>query len=199
MSTDLSNWAPFEILAGPADVYVGEFEATFPTLAETPKEEEFTYIGQTEGGVTVKHTQTITPLTSDQHTGHVKALRTEEGLEVSFSVVELTLENYSAVLNSTTITAEAAPGEGKYPNKSLAFHQGIHVDLRTLLIRGRSPYGNWPAQYQVPIVYQNESPEVAFVKDDKSVLACVWMALEDTSAESGEEFGTLVAATAEKE
>jgi hypothetical protein len=195
MATDLSNWAPFEILAGPADVYVGSFEATFPAVGETPKEEDFTYIGQTEGGVTVRHTQTITPLSSDQHTGNVKAVRTEEGLEIEFSIVELTLENYSIALNSSTVKSESGT-ESKNPDrKQLAFHQGIHVDLRTLLVRGRSPYGNYPAQYQVPVAYQSESPEVSFVKDDKSVLHCVWNALEDLEAESGEEFGLLIAAT----
>lgn len=195
MTTDLSNWAPFEILAGPADVYVGDFGATFPDIDEDPTEAEdkFTYIGQTEGGVIVRHTQTVTPLTSDQHTGNVKALRTEEGLEIEFSIVELTLENYSIALNSTTVTAESGP---KPARKTLAFHQGIHVDLRTILVRSRSPYGNYPAQYEVPVAYQSESPEISHVKDDKSVLACVWNALEDLEAEPGEEFGRFVAATA---
>lgn len=195
MATDLSNWAPFEILAGPADVYVGDFGVSFPTVDERPDSGDFTYIGETEGGVTVRHTQTVTPLTTDQHTGAVKAVRTEEGLEIEFSIVDLTLENYSLALNSTTVTADPGGG-GDVPTKSLAFHQGIHVDLRTLLVRGRSPYGNFPAQYQVPVVYQNESPEVSFVKDDKSVLACVWNALEDLDADEGEQFGTLVAQTA---
>lgn len=194
MPTDLSNWAPFEILAGPADVYVGALGATFPDLDEDPTEKEFTYIGQTEGGVTVRHTQTVTPLTSDQHTGNVKAVRTEEGLEIEFSIVELTLENYSIALNSTKVTSESG-AEVKPDRKKLAFHQGIHVDLRTLVVRGRSPYGNYPAQYQVPVAYQSESPEVSFVKDDKSVLACVWNALEDLEAEQGEQFGLLVAGT----
>lgn len=193
--TDLSNWAPYEILAGPADVYVGDFGATFPSVEDDPAEPDWTYIGQTEGGVTVRHTQTVNPLTSDQHTGAVKAIRTEEGLEVEFAIVELTLENYSIALNSSPVTEDA--GAGDTPDtKSIYFHQGVHVDLRRLLVRGRSPYGNFPAQYEIPVAYQQESPEVAFVKDDKSVLACVWAVLEDLDAdEDSERFGRLVAAT----
>lgn len=190
MATDLSNWEPFEILAGPADVYLAPPDEAFPAVNASPTG-NWSYVGQTEGGVTVRHTQSVEALTSDQHTGAVKAVRTEEGLEIEFAVVELTLENYATVLNGTTVSSDAGPPA----IKELNIHQGIHVDLRALLVRGRSPYGNYPAQYQVPLVYQSESPEVAFVKDDKSVLACVWNAIEDLDASDGEQFGKLVAQT----
>jgi hypothetical protein len=139
------------------------------------------------------HTQTVTPIMTDQHTGPVKALRTEEGLEVNFSLVDLTLENYALVLNSNTVTAAAGPPA----IKTLPIHKGVHVDLRAMLIRGRSPYGNLPLQYQIPVVYQSESPSVDYIKTDKSVLACVWTALEDLSASTdADRFGQIVAQTA---
>lgn len=189
--TDLSNWAPFQILAGPADVYVAATATAFPAVNAAPGG-SWTLLGRTDGGVNVKHPQTVTPITADQHTGAIKALRTDESLEVSFSLVELTLENYSIVMDSVPVTAAAGPPA----TKTIFLHKGVSVDLRAMLIRGRSPYGNFPAQYQIPITYQSESPEVAFIKTDKSVLACNWNVLEDLSATTDEErFGRLVAQT----
>lgn len=190
--TDLSNWAPFQILAGPADVYIAAAATAFPAV-NAAASGSWTAIGRTEGGVTVRHTQTVNPISADQYTGPVKAIRTEEGLEIEFSVVDMTLENYSlAAMNSNTVTAAGGPPA----TKTINLHKGVAVDLKSILIRGRSPYGNFPAQYQVPVAYQSESPEVSFVKDDKSVLACVWTALEDLSAPSdAERFGKLVAQT----
>lgn len=104
--TDLSNWSPFQILAGPADVYLAATATAFPAVNAAPSG-SWTAIGRTEGGVTARHTQTVNPLTADQYTGPVKAIRTEEGLEVEFSVVDLTLENYALVMNSTTVTSAA--------------------------------------------------------------------------------------------
>lgn len=188
--TDLANWAPYNILAGPADVYVAATATAFPSVTEAPGG-SWTYLGQTDGGVSVKHNQTVNPITTDQHTGAVKAIRTDESLEVTFSLVELTLENYALVLNSNPVTTGVTPNR-----KTVFFHKGVHVDLRAMLIRGRSPYGNFPAQYQVPVCYQQDSPEVAFIKTDKSVLACTWNVLEDLSASNDEErFGRLVAQT----
>lgn len=183
--TDLSNWAPYSVLAGPADVYLAANGATFPAVTEVPPAETWTAIGKTEGGVTVRHTQTVNQITADQYTGPIKAIRTEEGLEVSFSIVDQTLENYALVMDGVTVTLAAKV-------KSIPLHKEVSVDLRALLIRGRSAYGNYPAQYKVPVCYQSESPEVSFVKDDKSVLACVWTALEDLTAGSdSERFGKL--------
>jgi hypothetical protein len=184
--TDLLNWAPFAILAGPADVYVSELGVAYPGVDDAPGG-QWRNVGLTEGGVTVRHPQTITPISVDQYTFPVKAIRTEEGLEIEFSLAELTLENYSLALNSNTV--------GDTGNtRSVNFGRGVHVDLKQLLIKGRSPYGEGLSQYEAPIVYQSESPEVEHVKDDKSVLHVVWTALGDLSADSDEErFGRLIA------
>lgn len=191
--TDLTNWAPYSILVGPADVYIAAVGAEFPFVDAVPNDSDWTNLGLTEGGVTVRHPQTVNPITADQHTGAVKAVRTEESLEVEFALAEITLENYSVALNATTIDT-AATTSGGADAKALHYHQGVHVALNSILIRGRSPYGNWPAQYEVPVAYQSESPEVSHVKDDKSVLACVFSVLEDLSAASDEErFGRFIA------
>lgn len=52
----------------------------------------------------VKHTQTVDLLQADQRTGPVKAIRSAEGMEISFNMMELTLENWYSVLNRGTVT-----------------------------------------------------------------------------------------------
>jgi len=186
----VTNWEPFEILAGPADVYVAATGATYPTDPDTDVDDNVWYfLGKTEGGVTVRHTQNITAIGVDQETVPVKVLRTEEGLEVEFSLAETTLENYSIVLNQNAVTASG-------DQKTLKFYQNVGVALKALLVRGRSPYGPFGADFQVPVAYQNESPEFAHTKDDKAVLHSTFVALADFNASNvNDRFGKLVATT----
>lgn len=96
---------PFDIIAGPADVYVAAVGATVPGVDKADTDTSFSSngwvkLGFTEGGVKVKHTQSVVQIMVDQRTGPVKAIRGQEGLEVSFAMAELTLENYRYGLNS---------------------------------------------------------------------------------------------------
>jgi len=185
-----TNWAPFDILAGPADVYVAATGTSFPTVSGSVS--AWTALGKTEGGVTVRHTQNVEMLSSDQDTGPLKALRTEEGLEVQCNLVSLTLENYAKVMNSATVTAAAGPPA----TKEIPLYRDVNVGLFALLIRGRSPYGNFNSQYQIPVVCQTDEPEIEHVKDDKSILACTWTALVDpNAATTSDRFGKLIAQT----
>jgi len=188
--TDLSNWAPFQVLIGPADVYLALVGEEFPDLGDAPAG-DWAQIGRTEGGVTARKTQDITAVTADQHTGPIKAARTAEGVEVEFGIVDMTLESMAYALDSLVTTA----GAGADQTQEIKLHSGVAVTLYSVLVRGRSPYANAPAQYQVPVAYQQESVEVSHVKDDKSVLSTVWVALEDLSAvEDDDRFGSLIAA-----
>lgn len=184
--------APFQIVAGPADVYIAPTGTAFPAVNAAPSG-SWIALGQTEGGVTVRHTQDITQLTTDQHTGPVKAIRTAEGLEVAFGLAETTLENYKYAINNATVTTAAGPPA----IKSIKLYRGVDVSLHSILVRGASAYGNFSSQYQIPVVYQAEEPEVAFVKDDKTVLSTSWIALEDpNAATTSDRFGSLIMQTA---
>ena len=184
--------APFEIIAGPADVYIATVGTAFPVVNVAPAG-GWTSLGQTEGGVTVRHTQSIELITTDQHTGAIKAIRPEEGLEVEFGLAELTLENFARALNNATVTSAAGPPA----TKTIKLKKGVDVSRHALLVRGPSPYGNWNMQWQLPVVIQQDEPEVSFVKDDKTVLATTWIALEDlTAGTDADRFGTLVAQSA---
>jgi hypothetical protein len=184
--------APFEIVAGPARVYLAATGTAFPAVNAAPSG-SWTDMGMTEGGVTVRHTQNIEVITTDQYTAGVKGIRTEEGLEVEFALAELTLERYKWVMNNTSVTSAAGPPA----IKEIALYRGVEVSRHAILVRGPSPYGNFSQQYQVPVVIQTDEPEVSFVKDDKSVLSCTFTALLDLSAaQDADRFGKLVAQTA---
>lgn len=189
----ITNWAPFQILAGPAEVYIADVGTAFPAVNADPSG-DWTHLGETEGGVTVRHNQSVELLTTDQHISALKAVRSEEGLEVEFALAELTLEHYALAMGATSgVTADAGPPA----TKKIGLSRGVEPLLKSLLVRDRSPYGNFNAQYEIPIAVQTDEPEVEKVKDDKSVLACTWTAMGDlTAADDTELFGRLVAQTA---
>ena len=187
---------PFQIIAGPGDVYVAAVGAAFPGVDKPDTDATFTgppwtKLGQTDGGVKVKHTQTIELLDADQRTGPVKAIRSAEGLEVTFNIQELTLDKYAKALNNNTVSSAATPNRN-----TLKMYQGLDVTSFALLVRGPSPYGNFFLQYQVPVVVQTEEPEPSFMRDGKATMAFKLVAIEDpNAATSADRFGSIVAQT----
>lgn len=181
--------APFQILAGPADVWLAPYGEAFPAIDVAPAG-NFVSLGRTEGGITVTHNESIELLRVDQDTGPVKAIRTEESLVIEFSLAEITLERYALVFNNQTVTDDAGPPTIRhFPDRA-----GFDVDRRVLLVRGPSPYVDGNLQYEVPWVVQTGSPTISFVRDDKSVLEVEFTAIEDPAAATeGERFGRIVA------
>jgi hypothetical protein len=95
---------PFDIIAGPADLYVAATGASFPAVNLPDTDGSFaswTKLGMTSGGVKGKHTQTVDLVQADQRTGPVKAYRSAEGLEITTSLLEITLENFARALMDT--------------------------------------------------------------------------------------------------
>lgn len=183
--------SPYEIIAGPADVYVAATATAFPAVNAAPNG-SWTYLGRTDGGTTVRFSQNIELLRVDNRTGPIKAIRTEEGLEIETNLADLTLENFAKALTTSVSSAAGPPA-----TKSITLYQGSDVTLYALLVRGPSPYGNWNMQFQVPVVASVAEPEVTFTRDDKAVLVVQWNALEDPLAASApERFGKLVAQSA---
>ena len=183
--------SPFEIVAGPATVFIAaEGGASFPKIDEPMPISGWTDLGETEGGVTVRHTQSVELLYTDQSPGPKKAIRSEVGLEIEFALAELTLETYAKALNNATVTTTAAAGTIA-GSKSLKSFRGLDVARHMLLVRGPSPYLDGNAQFEVPFCVQLEDAELEYVRDDKTVLACNFTALEDPlAATADDKFGT---------
>ena len=179
--------SPFEIIAGPADVYLAATGTAFPAVDATPAA-AWTKLGRTEGGVTVRSTQTVELLMADQYTGAQKAIRTEEGLEIEFEMADLTLAKYAKALNDVTVVAAAGPPS----TKRIRLRLGFDVTKFAFVVRGDSPYGDWNLQYEVPLVVQVESPEPSFSREDKATLKVKYTAIEDPDAATdADRFGVL--------
>lgn len=184
--------SPFEIIAGPADVYIGPVAEPFPKVDADPAG-NWVSLGETEGGVKVTHNQSIQMLYTDQNTGPRKAIRDQEGLTIEFDLAELTLETYATALNDATVTP-ASGDSNSGTTRSMSMYQHVDVAEFTLLVRGPSPYMDAFMDYRVPVVIQMGEPTLSFVKNDKAVFAVKWMALVDPNAAAVEDrFGALVA------
>lgn len=185
--------APYEIIAGPANVWVAAYGTAFPDPGSAPAVGWTTgALGYTDGGITVTHNQNIEQLMVDQLSTPVKVLRTTEGLTIEFGIVQLTLERYALILNNATVTSDVGPPA----TKSIPLQKGVDVNRFAMLVRGPSPYGNFDMQYEVPIVIEAGEPTMTFNRDAKSVLSTSWITLADTTLPVGEQFGTIRAQSA---
>ena len=202
----MSQQGPFEIIAAPYNVYVAPVGETMADLddANVASVGNWELLGTSgnlnydEDGVTVTHEQEIEEFTPVGLTTPRKAFRTKEGLIVAFNLVDVTPATYAKVLNDATVTDTAA-GAGTVGHQAIPLMQGPFVTQFAMIIRGtQSPVADAAAsdlkvQYEIPIVYQNASPEVIYKKGTPAMLACEFRSLYD--ATSGW-FGTYRAADA---
>ncbi len=189
----MANTQPYEIVAGPLHVFFAPTGAAFPSIDNDNTDDlidagtiyggggTWTYIGYTEGGVKVGSPQTVVELRADQVTGPIKAVRSEEALELVFDVASLTLENYQFALNQAF--------SGDAPASVALYRGGFQVQTLAFIARNDhlSPYGDAPLQFEVPVVFQAGNPEATFTKDNKAVLAVSLHALVDPNRDSDEE------------
>lgn len=194
---------PFEVIAHPLTIWLAPVGTAFPDVSEDP-DASWTKLGTSgdenydEEGVTVTHDQTIEMWTPAGSTGARKAFRTEEGLVIEFTLVDISADQYAKVLNDATVTQVAA-GAGTAGVDEFGLTQGHTVATYALLARGLSPADDqFASQYQVPRCFQNASPEPQYNKGGEPAgLACEFAALEDLNAAAdAERFGKLVIQTA---
>ena len=191
---------PYEIIAAPFTAWWAPVGTAFPLIGAAPAG-DWVKIGtsgdrsETEEGVTVAHSQELNLVRTAGATGPVKAFRTQEGLVISFALLDLSLEQYKLALNSNAVATTAA-GVGAAGYKAIKLYQGLQVTPMALLLRGEaSPYGDgYRSQYEVPVCVQSGSPEPVYTKGDPASLALEFTALEDPNAASADlRFGRFVA------
>lgn len=186
--------APFEIVAHPLTVYLAAVGTAFPATNATPSA-SWTKLGTSgdknydEEGVTVTHQQTIATFRPAGSTAERKAWRTEEGLLIAFTLVDVSPEQYAKVLNDIAVTTTVGPPA----TKDFNLLRGVDVARFALLARGKSPVlETVNAQYQVPIVIQNGEPAPVYRKGEPAGLQVEFKALEDDTTG----FGKLMVQTA---
>jgi hypothetical protein len=167
---------PYEIIMAPYEVWLAVVGTAFPDVDESPAA-AWKKLGTSgddnmdEAGVTVTHDQTIVQRRTVGSTGPVKVTRTEEGLSIGLTLLDLSVEQYAKALNGVTVTDTAA-GVGTPGVRTITLRQGRDVTLYALLCRGVSPYGDsFVAQYQVPKCFQSDNPAPVFNKGDAAALA----------------------------
>lgn len=179
------NETPLEIIAAPFTVWRAPVGTAFPVVDANPSG-SWTKIGTSgalnyaESGVTVKKTQSLSFWRALGAAAPIKAFRDQEGIEISFTLMDLTLEQYSAALNGNTVTTQAA-GSGTAGYKSIPLESGLLVTRYALLVRGVSAHFDGVGQYEIPIVVQSGEPETVYVKNEPAGLALTFQGLRDAT------------------
>ena len=182
---------PYTVLVGVGTLYIGAANLARPATVETTPGAGWTSLGETDGGVTIRKTQNIERFSSDQRTGNIKAVRTEEGLEIETNLNEATLENLAYAIEGTVTDTPA--GVGTIGTRALKLYKGADVGTFALLFRGSSPYGAFAGEFYVPVVFSAEDVEMEFAKDGKTLIPVKFEALEDTTAGSAtDRFGSVI-------
>ena len=178
------------VIGGPEVVYRATVGTAFPALGAAPGV-GWTRLGVNgnksygEDGVTVRHTQTVNRIRPAGSTGPIKAARTEEDLEVEFTLWDLTLEAYAAALHQLAVTDGG-------DERVVGLYRGFGITESAWLIRGTSPYDDaLTAQYEIPRGYTEGAPEIVYLKGQPAGLQFLVVALVDPDAAEGEEFGVL--------
>lgn len=191
---------PYEMITAPGEIWLAPVGESFPDVDAAPSG-NWAKLGQSgmyslnEDGVTVTHEQTLNRHSSLGATGALKVTRSEENLTIGATLEDLSLEEYKKVLNDVSVTT-GSTGSGA-DTKEITLRQGKDVATFAFLLRIPSAYGDgWDGQFEIPRVYQSESPSPAFTKDGKAGLAVMFSALEDTDAATdAERFGRLIMQT----
>lgn len=198
-----NNGTPYEIIAAPYTVWMAPLGTAFPDVGADPAAawERIGISGdksQMEAGVKVKHDQSLKKIFASGATGPVKVIRDQEDIEVSFEIMDLTLDTYAHALNENAVTGAAAIAGGAAAQKAIGLRMGITVAEMSLLVRGPSPYGaDIAMQYELPRCVQSGKPSPVFAKGKPAGLALAYTVLEDLNAPTDDaRFGYLRARTA---
>ena len=183
---------PYEIIAAPYDVYIAAVGVAFPLITAAPSG-SWTLLGRngaeryTAEGVSVKMNQTLDYIRTAKLTGPAKAIRKEEDLMITFTLVDLQPIYHTYSMAGTAVTSGSS-------FNTINLYRGTDAAQFALLVRGDSPLntsGNtWLAQYEIPRAVQAASPDIIYSKNGPAGLKHEWRAIVDPSAASdAERFG----------
>lgn len=178
------------VIGGPEVVYRAPVGTAFPLVTAAPGV-GWEILGVNgnksygEDGVTVRHAQSVNRIRPAGSTGPIKAARTEEDLEIEFTLWDLTLEAYANALHQRDVVDAGT-------SRSVGIYRGFAINESAVLIRGTSPYDDTlAAQYEIPRAYTEGAPETVFIKGQPAGLQFLFVALVDPDADEGEEFGVI--------
>lgn len=171
-----------EIIAGPLEIYLAPRGETFPETGADPAA-DWQLLGAsgdenyTDDGVSLGLPQSIEEFVGAGSTMAVKAWRTEEAVEITVTVADVTIDVLRHALNDNAETE----GTGQ---RDVSLYRGIDVNEYALLARGKSPYeDDGDGQFQVPACYHSGEPEISYVKGEPSAVEFTFRSLMPEAAE----------------
>lgn len=177
--------SPMEVIASPLTYYLAVTGTAFPAIDAAPaaawvklgKDGPLNY---DDGGTSMKHSQSIETFTPAGSTIPRKAFRTEEGLVMSVTIVDLSVASWSKILDEAAVTTVPA-SSGVAGKKSFSGKRSVDVKNWALLARGQSTEDNTlNLQIEVPTVFQSADPSPVFTKGKPAALDLEFTALEVT-------------------
>lgn len=180
----------YALLTNVGRIYIAPTGTAFPDLDEAPGS-PWRDLGDTQDGVDVNSDDKVELVRTDQRTGPVKATRTDETVVIKTKLAEATLENLADALGVDL--TDTAAGSGTIGTREVPLHRGAEVSEFALLFRGDSPYGNFPAQYELPRAYCDEVGVLKYEKGKNAPIPITFKCLEDLEAATEEErYGRLI-------
>lgn len=185
---------PYTRLVGTWTVYVAPTGEAKPDVDDAPAG-NWAELGPTDGEQSVANMGRLTYFRDNDNQGPVKAVRPEEEVVATFTLVGLSLENYATILHdSGNVSTDAGPPA----IKSIGLQRGFDPNEYALLLRGSldSPYGAFPGQIYIPRCVEDGEPTMTRARDGSPGLECEFHALEDSGEAAGETLGVWEVQTA---
>jgi len=194
----MSSQVPYARLVGTWKFWLAAVSTVEPAIDDATLT-GWTEFGRTDGDQTFAFTGGLTALRDNQSTVPQKHIRPDGGLDVSGTVVSLTLENMARVLSkaaSDVITATS----GAVNVKEMTFGRTYAPTQYSLLARGgaieptnsMSAYGIGPGQIWIPKGAFEGTPSMAFGRAATPGLAFMFHAEWDESQATGYEVGNII-------
>lgn len=189
---------PYEIVVGPLAIYLATAVEAMDDVNVAPTG-NWALLGTSgdesyaEAGIVVTHSQTMRQTFAVGATGPLKANRQQEQLTIGLTLMDLSVAEYTKVLNGTTKSTDTTPNIDY-----IGLRRGPDVKVWSLTAWGdlMSPAGAFDMSFYIPRCYQSGDPALTFSKDAEAALAVTFTALEHQSAATDEErFGRLIVQT----
>ena len=189
---------PREIVVGPLDLWLATAVEAEDVISSTPSG-NWNKLGTsgdenyTEDGIVITHSQTLRQTFAVGATGPLKVNRQQEQLTIGLTLMDLSLAQYTKLLNNTTVSTDTTPNIDY-----IGLRRGPDVTILSLIAKGTglSPSGDYDIQLYSPRVYQSADPAPVFSKGADAGLAAVFSALEHQAAATAEQrFGRWVIET----
>lgn len=195
------NYAPYEVLAGPGDIYLAAVGAAFPLVDDPPDATDWALIGTsgnlntTRDGITISHKAKYEEFRADGDSGVRKMFLLDEDQEITLEIKDISPEQYRIAINSNTVTDTPA-GAGTPGVRTMGLSRSDSQPQQfSLLIRVPSPLmQDGVAQYEIPVAVQIGEPEVIIKRGTPAGIKLMFKTLVDQDATSPyERFGRFVA------